>query len=79
VAVHGPPGAHRQQDLAQSVERLGLTGPVAGLPADVQGLLELVHGLLAATETGVEFAEPAQRVCLVDAVAVVAERRPSLP
>jgi hypothetical protein len=46
--------------LAQAIERLGLTGPVAGLAEQGLGLPELVCGLLAAAQPQVDEAEIAQ-------------------
>jgi hypothetical protein len=37
-----------QQGLSQGVEGPGLAGAVAGLPAQVKGLIELIDGLLVA-------------------------------
>jgi hypothetical protein len=57
--------ADGQPHLAEGFEYLGLTGAVTGFPAEGQGLVELIHGVLVAPQVRVELTEAAQGMGLV--------------
>lgn len=67
-----PAGGERR--LAEAVERLSLTRPVAGLAVQGQGLPLMIGGLLVAPVSQVDITEAGKGIGFAGPVAAVAEQ-----